>query len=143
MLNLRYDTAQAREMARQISEGMRNASYEASAELARERGAFPLFNADLYLSGQSFASRLPQPLKDHIRATACATPTCCRSRPPAPSAWPLPTTPATASSPLSAGTTRARSACPTAASRNTRWKITLGACNRHMFGVDTPLSRPS
>jgi len=68
MLNLRYDTAEAREMARQISEGMRNTSYEASAELARERGAFPLFNADLYLSGQSFASRLPQPLKDHIRA---------------------------------------------------------------------------
>ena len=68
MLNLRYDTAEAREMARQISESMRNASYEASAELARERGAFPLFNADLYLSGQSFASRLPQPLKDRIRA---------------------------------------------------------------------------
>jgi ribonucleoside-diphosphate reductase alpha chain len=68
MLNLRYDTSEAREMARRISESMRNAAYEASTDLAFERGAFPLFNADLYLSGQSFASRLPQPLKDRIRA---------------------------------------------------------------------------
>ena len=37
------------------------------AELARERGAFPLFNADLYLSAGNFASRLPQPLKERIR----------------------------------------------------------------------------
>ena len=31
-------------------ESMRDAAYDASADLARERGAFPLFNADLYLS---------------------------------------------------------------------------------------------
>ncbi len=68
MLNLRYDTQEARAMARRISEAMRDAAYEASSELARERGAFPLFNADLYLSGSTFASRLPQPLKDRIRA---------------------------------------------------------------------------
>ena len=47
---------------------MRDAAYDASADLARERGAFPLFNADLYLSRGSFASRLPQALKDQIRA---------------------------------------------------------------------------
>ncbi|QTN23559.1 adenosylcobalamin-dependent ribonucleoside-diphosphate reductase [Rhizobacter sp. AJA081-3] len=68
MLNLRYDTPEARAMARRISEVMRDASYEASADLARERGSFPLFNADLYLSGSTFASRLPQPVKDRIRA---------------------------------------------------------------------------
>ena len=68
MLNLRYDSEPARAMARRISEVMRNAAYEASADLAVERGAFPLFNADLYLSGGNFASRLPQPLKDKIRA---------------------------------------------------------------------------
>jgi len=68
MLNLRYDTQQARDMARQISESMRDAAYDASVELARERGAFPLFNADLYLSGQRFASRLPAALKERIRA---------------------------------------------------------------------------
>ncbi|MFZ2988408.1 adenosylcobalamin-dependent ribonucleoside-diphosphate reductase [Ideonella sp.] len=68
MLNLRYDTAEARDMARIISEVMRDASYHASVDLAAERGAFPLFNADLYLSRGTFASRLPQPLKDRIRA---------------------------------------------------------------------------
>lgn len=67
MLNLRYDTQEARDMARQISELMRDTAYEASVELARERGAFPLFNADLYLSGQTFASRLPAALKERIR----------------------------------------------------------------------------
>jgi ribonucleoside-diphosphate reductase alpha chain len=68
MLNLRYDTQAARDMARQISELMRDTAYDASVELARERGAFPLFNADLYLSGQTFASRLSPALKERVRA---------------------------------------------------------------------------
>jgi ribonucleoside-diphosphate reductase alpha chain len=68
MLNLRYDTQQARDMASRISELMRDAAYAASSDIAAERGSFPLFNADLYLSGGSFASRLPQALKDKIRA---------------------------------------------------------------------------
>jgi ribonucleoside-diphosphate reductase alpha chain len=68
MLNLRYDTPEARAMASHISEVMRDAAYGASSDLAKERGSFPLFNADLYLSGGSFASRLPQALKDKIRA---------------------------------------------------------------------------
>ncbi len=68
MLNLRYDTAPARAMARRIAELMRDAAYEASSDLARERGAFPLFNADLYLTGSTFASRLPHALRDRIRA---------------------------------------------------------------------------
>ncbi|MEX8513846.1 MAG: LAGLIDADG family homing endonuclease [Leptothrix ochracea] len=67
MLGLRYDTEAARGMARRISEVMRDAAYAASVDLAEERGAFPLFNADLYLSGQSFATRLPAGLKERIR----------------------------------------------------------------------------
>ena len=67
MLNLRYDEEPARAMARRISEVMRDAAYGASVDLARERGAFPLFNADLYLRKGSFASRLPAPLKERIR----------------------------------------------------------------------------
>ena len=67
MLRLAYDTEEARAMAAKISEHMRDSAYEASVELARERGAFPLFNADLYLSGGNFASRLPQEIKDRIR----------------------------------------------------------------------------
>ena len=67
MLNLHYDSDAARDRARRIAEVMRDAAYGASVELARERGAFPLFNADLYLSAGTFASRLPQPLKERIR----------------------------------------------------------------------------
>lgn len=67
MLQKQYDTQDARDEARKISEFMRNRAYLASSELARERGAFPLFNADLYLSGGNFASRLPAEVKDKIR----------------------------------------------------------------------------
>ena len=67
MLRLRYDTPEARQMAAKISEAMRDSAYRASAELAREKGAFPLFNADLYLSGSSFAARLPDEIKQVIR----------------------------------------------------------------------------
>src|SRR5712691_312040 len=67
MLRQRYDSEAARESAARITEFMRDAAYRASCELARERGAFPLFNADMYLSGTSFAARLPAELKALIR----------------------------------------------------------------------------
>ena len=67
MLRLKYDTDEARRMAATISEAMRDAAYKGSVELARERGAFPLFNADLYLSGTSFATRLPAAIKQSIK----------------------------------------------------------------------------
>jgi len=67
MLGLHYDSDAARSMATHISRTLRDAAYAASHALAMERGAFALFNADLYLSGRSFASRLPQALKDRIR----------------------------------------------------------------------------
>ena len=68
MLGLRYDTPEALAFSTRIAEFMRDQSYLASVELAKERGAFPLFNADLYLSGGNFASRLPAHIKDAIRA---------------------------------------------------------------------------
>jgi len=67
MLRKRYDTPDAREEARKIAEYLRDRAYAASVELACERGAFPLFNADMYLSGNNFASRLPGALKERIR----------------------------------------------------------------------------
>src|SRR5690242_8317584 len=67
MLRLRYDTPDARAMASRISETMRDAAYRSSIDLAKERGAFPMFNKDLYLSGGNFASRLPAPIKELIR----------------------------------------------------------------------------
>ncbi len=66
MLGLRYDTPEARAKATEISAFMRDRAYLASVELARERGAFPLFNADLYLSGGNFASRLPAEIKEQV-----------------------------------------------------------------------------
>ena len=67
MLGLRYDRPEATAMAARVSEFMRNTAYLASVELAKERGAFPLFNAELYLSGGNFASRLPAEIKAEIR----------------------------------------------------------------------------
>jgi len=67
MLRQRYDTIEARATATKISEFMRDRAYLASVELAKERGAFPLFNADMYLSGGNFASRLPVEIKEQIR----------------------------------------------------------------------------
>ena len=67
MLRQRYDSDEARATGARIAEAMRDNAYRASVELARERGQFPLFNADLYLSGTSFAARLPEEIKELIR----------------------------------------------------------------------------
>jgi ribonucleoside-diphosphate reductase alpha chain len=66
MLGVRYDTEQGRALAADISRVMRDAAYESSVELAKERGPFPLFEADKYLNA-GFASRLPEKLKEQIR----------------------------------------------------------------------------
>src|ERR1041385_9186471 len=67
MLGLKYDGAEARQAAARIAESMRDHAYRASMELAKERGPFPLFNADLYLAGDNFASRLPASIKQSIQ----------------------------------------------------------------------------
>ncbi len=67
MLRLRYDKPEARAMAARISEFMRDTAYLYSVDMAKERGAFLLFNAELYLSGGNFASRLPAEIKADIR----------------------------------------------------------------------------
>ncbi|MEB2401608.1 MAG: adenosylcobalamin-dependent ribonucleoside-diphosphate reductase [Alcaligenaceae bacterium] len=66
MLGLRYDSDAGRALAADMAREMRDAAYEASVELAKERGAFPRLNADEYLKG-GFASRLPDALKRAIR----------------------------------------------------------------------------
>ncbi len=67
MLCLRYDSAEGRAMAARIAESMRDCAYGASVALAREKGAFPQFDADGYLADGTFASRLPAALKKQIR----------------------------------------------------------------------------
>ncbi len=68
MLCLRYDRAEGRAMAARIAERLRDAAYAASVALAREKGAFPRFDADGYLAEGTFASRLPAALREAIRA---------------------------------------------------------------------------
>ena len=67
MLGLRYDTDEARRMAARIAEAMRDESYAASVEMAKEKGAFPLLDVERYLAAPRFASRLPDRLKEDIR----------------------------------------------------------------------------
>ncbi len=62
-LGLRYDTDEGRNMAARIAEEMRDAAYMASVDIAKEKGAFPLLDADQYLDAPRFASRLPDAIK--------------------------------------------------------------------------------
>ncbi|MGP1613719.1 MAG: ribonucleoside-diphosphate reductase, adenosylcobalamin-dependent, partial [Pollutimonas bauzanensis] len=66
MLGVRYDSEQGRELAADMAREMRDAAYESSVELAGERGAFPLLDAEKYLQG-GFASRLPEGIQEAIR----------------------------------------------------------------------------
>jgi ribonucleoside-diphosphate reductase alpha chain len=69
MLGIRYDAQEGREFAARVARTMRDEAYRASVELARERGAFALFDAKRYLEEGTFASRLPEDIKAQIRAT--------------------------------------------------------------------------
>jgi len=67
MLKLRYDSDAGRALAARIAERMRDVAYDASVDLAMEKGAFPLFDAERYLAEPHCASRLPEALKARIR----------------------------------------------------------------------------
>ena len=66
MLRTRYDSAEGQAFAARVAEVLRDASYEASIELAKERGAFPLFDAEHYLASD-FAKRLPKAIRRGIK----------------------------------------------------------------------------
>lgn len=65
MLGLRYDADEGRAFAADVARELRDAAYGASVELAREKGTFPLFDAERYLDG-AFARRLPDALRERI-----------------------------------------------------------------------------
>lgn len=67
MLGVNYNSDTGRSTAALITEAMAVSAYEASVDLAIERGAFPLFDAEEYLKEGTFASTLPSKLKDRIR----------------------------------------------------------------------------
>ncbi len=66
MLKLAYDSEDARTMATRLTKAVAHSAYKASVELAKERGAFPAFDAKGYLSSE-FTKRLPKELRDDIR----------------------------------------------------------------------------
>jgi ribonucleoside-diphosphate reductase alpha chain len=65
MLGLHYGSDPARTLAAEIMKSIRHEAYAASVALAREKGAFPLFQADAYLSSPGIR-RLPDPLRREI-----------------------------------------------------------------------------
>ena len=67
MLKLPYNEDGARIVAAKIARVMRDAAYEASVELAKEKGAFPSLDVEKYLGSDSFVCRLDDNLKNDIR----------------------------------------------------------------------------
>ena len=67
MLKLPYNEEGARIVAAKIARVMRDAAYEASVELAKEKGAFPSLDIEKYLGSDSFVCRLDDKLKNNIR----------------------------------------------------------------------------
>lgn len=67
MLNVVYYEEEGIRTARMISEVMRDLAYQESVNLSIEKGSFPLFDELKYLEEGTFASRLPEQLKEDIR----------------------------------------------------------------------------
>ncbi|OGG03922.1 ribonucleoside-diphosphate reductase [Candidatus Gottesmanbacteria bacterium RBG_16_37_8] len=65
-MKIRYGSDQSLKVIDKIYQTIRDAAYETSAEIAKEKGAFPKFDADKYLKGY-FVSQLPKSVKDKIR----------------------------------------------------------------------------
>lgn len=68
MMGLKYSSDAGRDFARKVMGVITTSAYRGSVALAKERGAFPLFNAEKFLEDGTFASRLPDELKAEIRA---------------------------------------------------------------------------
>ena len=67
MMNKLYFEPSGLELAELIAKTMRDTAYDESINLAIEKGPFPLFSADKYLEEGTFASRLPENIKNRIR----------------------------------------------------------------------------
>ncbi|MGH8159342.1 MAG: adenosylcobalamin-dependent ribonucleoside-diphosphate reductase [Rhodanobacter sp.] len=65
MLGLRYGSKESVEFTERVTMTLRDAAYRASVELAKEKGTFPLFNAELYLES-GFAKTLPVDIRRDI-----------------------------------------------------------------------------
>jgi ribonucleoside-diphosphate reductase alpha chain len=66
MVGLRYGSVEAAEQTDAWMKAIANASYMASVDLAKEKGAFPLFDADKYLASGAMAT-MDKEVTDAIR----------------------------------------------------------------------------
>jgi ribonucleoside-diphosphate reductase alpha chain len=66
MLGIPYGNAESIRLASAIMARIAHAAYRASIELAREKGAFPLFDKEKYLQGE-FVRALPEDIQQGIR----------------------------------------------------------------------------
>lgn len=66
MLGLPYASAQFNDFARLALETLRNETYSCSADLAAEKGSFPLYDAEKYNQGK-FIKTLPKRVRDKIK----------------------------------------------------------------------------
>lgn len=65
-LGLPYGSEEFKAMMHRVFTVLRDESYKASIELAKEKGSFPLFDADKYLQS-AFAKTLPESIREDIR----------------------------------------------------------------------------
>lgn len=65
MLQIRYDSGEAAQIAQQIMRCICHAAYRASIGIAREKGSFPLFDREKFLAG-AFIRTLPESIRDGI-----------------------------------------------------------------------------
>jgi len=64
-LHLRYGSDESLRFIDKVYRIIRDVAYETSAEIAKEKGAFPKFDKNLYLKGE-FVKNLPNPIKEKI-----------------------------------------------------------------------------
>lgn len=65
-LHLRYGSKESLKFIDKVYRIIRDEAYASSAEIAREKGSFPKFNAKLYLQGE-FVKQLPLEVKEKIK----------------------------------------------------------------------------
>ncbi|MGR9053354.1 MAG: adenosylcobalamin-dependent ribonucleoside-diphosphate reductase, partial [Gammaproteobacteria bacterium] len=65
-LGIRYDSPEGRNFAADLTRRLRDSAYRASIELAKEKGAFPKFDAERFLES-GMAKRLPDDIRADIR----------------------------------------------------------------------------
>ncbi|MCG7757825.1 MAG: adenosylcobalamin-dependent ribonucleoside-diphosphate reductase, partial [Nitrosomonas sp.] len=65
MLQIHYGSSAAAQIAQLAMQRICHAAYQASVELAREKGAFPLFDKEKYLAG-AFVRTLPESIRNSI-----------------------------------------------------------------------------